>query len=379
MSRLMSTHLSRTLGVEAALLVLVLGVAALLSSLPPARDTAARNLRASQSPAAMSVLVESANLNISFGVTPNRVGDNTLLLELTDTRGNTVLEEAQVTVRLFRLDQAVTTEPLRLQPQGPGRYAAASTALSIVGAWHARVTLYLPGQSSIDIDYLFRVAGAPTGQPALLSSMAAFLTGREPELPRTGPLVPPDASEQAGLELLQQADASMNRLTSLYECNNINGVVTLLEYSAPDRMAYTVRGGGSSVIVGMEQWHRRGESAWQTQPRGSSFRFPEFSYAEGAQGVRWEASTLIDTRLNHLISFYSPQDDADYLFWIDDQSHRLNRLVMNVPPSHYMVSAFGGFNEPNPLQAFHAPEELAEFSAPAAPESQREVCDDYLP
>ncbi|MFQ6028946.1 MAG: CopD family protein, partial [Dehalococcoidia bacterium] len=361
---------------EMACLAVILALTSLLSSLPLAKDTLARSTRASEAPAAMPVFVEPLGLNVSFGVTPNRVGDNTLLLELTDSPGDPIATPAQVTARLSRLDGEVATEPLRLLSQSPGQYAAASNALSIVGAWNARVTVSVPGRQPVAIDYLFRVAGAPEEPTSIISGIAGFLSGGEPELPRTGPLVPPDSRADLGRRLLQQADASMNQLASLHECNNINGVVTVLNYSAPDGMQYTVRGGGASIISGDRRWYRRGEAPWQAQPRSSAFQFPDFRYSQGAQGVRWEASLTINDRLNHLVSFYSPRDDADYVFWIDAENHRINRLIMNVPPSHYMVSVFTEFDQGLPLITPGGPEGASLSSAPIA---VRVVCDDYLP
>lgn len=188
--------------------------------------------------------------------------------------------------------------------------------------------------------------------------------------------MPSGAEARAGLELLRQADDSMNRLSSLRECNNINGVVTVLDYMAPDRMRYAVAGGGVSIIDGDRQWYRRGDAAWQLQPRGAAFRFPEFRYADDAVGVRKEGEHRLIGRPHEVVSFYSPRDDADYWLRIDSADHRISRLLMNVPPSHYMASTFDGFDGPEGVPTPTGPEDRS-VTVPPVPESV--PCFSYLP
>ena len=137
----------------------------------------------------------------------------------------------------------------------------------------------------------------------------------------------------------------MNLIESARECNNINGIITLLDYNAPDRMRYFVEGGGESIIAGDSQWYRRDDTNWLPQTRNETFQFPDFDYSSDASGVRLEGDHEIEGKLHQVVSFYSPGDDAEYWFWIDDETGLLSRLVMNVPPSHYMVSVFDRFNE----------------------------------
>ena len=326
----------------------------------------------------MAVLAD-AGLNVTLGVTPNRVGSNTFILELTDGLGNPVDVSSEAAVRIFRLDQGirdVLVDTFVLEPDEPGTLSAKSDVLSIVGTWAAQVGLAVEGHEDLTIDYVFRVADRARQRPSPLNDMVHFLTGRRPELPRTGPLVPSGARSAEGHALLQQADAAMNRLSSLRERNNINGTITLPDYNAPGRMRYAVIGGGESVIDGDRQWYRRDDSPWRDQPRTAGFRFPEFRYADDPAGVRIEGVHQLAGRPHHLVSFYSARDDAEYWFWIDEETRHLSRLVMNVPPSHYMVSIFDGHDDTEEIPVPRGPDDRS-IAAPAVPE--KVSCQSYLP
>ena len=148
----------------------------------------------------------------------------------------------------------------------------------------------------------------------------------------------------------------------------------MLDFNAPDRLRYSLAGGSESIIAGDQQWYRRGDSPWQLQSRNDQFRFPDFRYAEGATGLRMEGTHLLEGRPHHLVSFYSPRDDADYWFWIDAEQYNIGRLLMNVPPSHYMVSIFDEFDGPRRITS---PVETEDATVPAVPETL--PCEKYLP
>lgn len=135
-------------------------------------------------------------------------------------------------------------------------------------------------------------------------------------------------------------------------------------------------GGGMSIIDGDRQLYRRGDAPWQVQSRSAAFRFPDFGYSKDAKGVRAEGDQDLNGRSHSVVSFYSPRDDADYWFWIDSESHRISRLLLNVPPSHYMVSIFDGFDETEDVAVPSGPEDIS-TTVPAIPKSV--PCQSYLP
>ena len=361
---------------EVTLALVILLMTALLANLPLARDAIDQKASANEAPMAMPVLLEEREVNVTFAITPNQVGINGFLLELHDPLGNPIEEGALVAVRFSRLDQDISGDTLILKPRGPGQFSAKSDVLSIVGTWVATVTIATGQDSPLTIDYLVRVPDRTQNRKPVITGIIDFLSGREPELPGTGPLVASGADAEAGLTLLRRADSSMNLLRSVHECNNINGVVTLLGYDAPERMRYAVKGGGESIISGNRQWYSRSGTPWRFQLRNSGFRFPSFTYADDAEGVRMEGNHQIEGRLHHVVSFYSPRDDADYWFWIDAETYRIGQLVMNVPPSHYMVSIFDDFDAgegiPIPSDTGDHPARLSSFP-------ERVSCQSYLP
>lgn len=361
---------------EVTLALMIFVMTALLANLPVGRVALTQVTKASESPLAMPVLIESHGLNVIFGITPNQVGTNTFLLDLTDALGNPIERSADATVRLSRPDRDMSVDPLVLRAEGSGQFSAKSAVLSIVGSWVASLSLMFDNEDSVTIDYLFRIPDRQQERRSIGSGLIDFILGREPKLPRTGPLVPKGAEAEAGREILRLADGSMNGLSSLHECNNINGVVTLLDYAAVDRMRYAVVGGGEAIIEGDRQWYRRGDAPWEYQARSEEFRFPDFRYAESVTGVRSEGIHHLNGRPHHLVSFYSQRDDSDYWFWIDTENYRIGRLVMNVPPSHYMVSVFDRFDKSGGILVPTSPEDL-----PASVRTEREtvICDDYLP
>ena len=361
---------------EVILALVIFGLTAVLANLPLGRDEIARSTEADEVPMAMPVLVESHGLNVTLGITPNQVGSNTFLVGLADGLGNTVEGTAEVTLQLSRLDQDIQMEPLVLKPRGRGQYSDGSDALSIVGTWVGGVTIVTEEDSPLTIRYVFRVAGHSQRRVPFVRGIVEFLAGKEPELPRTGPLVSAGADAEAGIALLRRGDASMNSLTSLHECNNINGIITVLDYNSPDRLRYAVLGGGESIIDGSHQWYRRGNAPWRLQQRNEAFSFPDFRYADDATGVRIEGSHLLDNRPHRLVSFYSPRDDAEYWFWIDAENYRISRLLMNVPPSHYMVSIFDDFDGPEVISAPSGTEDDS-VTVPLIPKTV--PCQNYLP
>ena len=373
-------RVSRRLGLlvqgEVSFALMIFLMTALLANLPVASDAVTRKGSASEAPMAMPVLLEDQGINVIFGITPNRVGTNGFHLELLDAIGAPVRSDSSIIVQFSRLDQNISGEVLLLEPQGGGRYSASSDVLSIVGTWLATATIFTPESAPMAIDYLFRVADRTEESPNILRGIIDLLTGREPELDRTGPLVAPGSGAERGLELLVRSDVEMNLIESASECNNINGVITLLDYNAPDRMRYFVEGGGESIIVGDSQWYRRDDAAWRAQTRNEAFQFPDFDYSSDATGVRLEGDHEINGRRHQVVSFYSPGDDAEYWFWIDSEVGLISQLVMNVPPSHYMVSVFDQINEGDPIQVPTGPED---DSIDPHAISETASCRNYLP
>ena len=193
---------SRRLGLlvqgEVSFALMIFLMTALLANLPVARDAATRKGSASEAPMAMPALLEDQGINIVFGITPNRVGTNGFHLELLAAIGAPVQSQAPIIVQFFRPDQDLFGDVLILESDGEGRYSASSDVLSIVGTWLATVTIYTPDGAPVAVDYLFRVADRSDERPNILRGIIDLVTGREPELERTGPIVSAGPGAETG-------------------------------------------------------------------------------------------------------------------------------------------------------------------------------------
>ena len=112
---------------EVFLALLAFLMTALLANLPLARTAVAASSAASEAPMAMPVLVESQGMNVTFGISPNRVGPNSFLLDLTDTAGNPVSRNTEAAVKISRLGDDLPLDALHLKPTGPGQFPPRAT------------------------------------------------------------------------------------------------------------------------------------------------------------------------------------------------------------------------------------------------------------
>ena len=103
---------------------------------------------------AMPVFFEDLGVNLTVGVTRNRVGTNGFHLEMTDRLGNPVAARFPPTVHFSRLDQQISVEPVLLEPNGNGRYYAKSDVLGIVGSWVANVSAKTQQGDAVEAEYL---------------------------------------------------------------------------------------------------------------------------------------------------------------------------------------------------------------------------------
>ena len=362
----------RVISAEAGVGVAVIFVAAFIVNLEPGRDSLSERLSISNMPVAMPAYLPRSGLNATLGVSPNQVGLNTFVLRLEDKNGQPPKLPGEPSIRLHRLDSRVSVPEFPLKPSGQGRYVGTSKALTVVGTWVASLSLG-NGES---VDYAFRVALPLREESNPVKSFWTFISGRERAVPKTASLVPGSDDSQAALEVVRSADKSMNQLKNLAECNNINGTITRLRYGAPDRLYYKVDGGGESVVQGGRQWLREDNGEWSERARAAGFIFPDFTYAQDGINVRHEGIHSIDDRPHHLISLYSLRDRAEYWFWIDLSTHFLRRLVMNITPSHYMVSVFLNPAETEQIAPPERGERIADYRSLV---DFPEQCDRYLP
>ncbi|MGE0134296.1 MAG: copper resistance protein CopC [Dehalococcoidia bacterium] len=133
--------LRRLVAVEIALALLVIGAAAGLTSLEPARQVQSREEQ--RSALRFGETVEGTQIDGEVG--PGTVGANRIAVRLADRSGDAVGDASQVTVRLRYLDRDLSPIEVSATSVGGGRYEAPATVLSIAGAWQIEVDVSRPG------------------------------------------------------------------------------------------------------------------------------------------------------------------------------------------------------------------------------------------
>ncbi|HLG72057.1 MAG TPA: copper resistance protein CopC [Chloroflexota bacterium] len=127
--------LSRTLPLEALLVVAVLAVTGLLTNLPPAN--------AAGSPDAQ--IKTMGDTRVMFEIVPLRVGPNLFQVTL-ESKGKPVDNAEKVELQLTMLDMDMGQSVIDLQPKGNGVYSAEGDTMSMSGRWQIDLLLRLPGQ-----------------------------------------------------------------------------------------------------------------------------------------------------------------------------------------------------------------------------------------
>ena len=156
---------------EVALGIMVLGVAAILTGLSPARDELARQASGETS-GPVDRQVTANGLNARIQISPAVLGVNRLAVQLPDTDPSQV-ERVQLT--LTYLDSELGSQPVVL-PQSstsPDTWETTSPLLSQAGTWQAEMLVRRTGQDDARTALRFSVA-APGGssQPAPVVSSA---------------------------------------------------------------------------------------------------------------------------------------------------------------------------------------------------------------
>ncbi|HVU76183.1 MAG TPA: hypothetical protein VHC67_01285 [Gaiellaceae bacterium] len=108
---------------------------------------------------------------------------------------------------------------------------------------------------------------------------------------------------------------------------------------APDRVAYSVSGGGAAVIVAGRRWDRRGpEGGWSETVQDPPIRQPRPFWAAVA-----DAHVLEDRGDTEVVSFFDPRNSAWFRVELELRTKRTLRLDMYAT-AHFMHDAYVGFD-----------------------------------
>ena len=129
--------LRRLVSGEVALAVLVLASVAVLTSLEPARQVAAREGRGV--PDSLRFQDSAEGTTVALEVRPGRVGPNDLSVTLTDRLGDPIDDATEVSLRVVYLDADLGETAATAAHTGGGVYVLEGARLSIAGPWQVEV------------------------------------------------------------------------------------------------------------------------------------------------------------------------------------------------------------------------------------------------
>ncbi|MBT3943266.1 MAG: c-type cytochrome [Chloroflexi bacterium] len=158
--------LTRTVIGEAAIAVIVLLLAGLMTSMEPARQVAAREGRGLPDGFVDDTISE--NVAIDVAVEPAKTGQNKVQVTLTDRRGVPVTDATDVRVRLSFLEQDLGELPVPLVDAGNGVWVMDGAVIALVGVW--QIEAEVTRLSGFDARAAFRfevLAGAGSNSDAI--------------------------------------------------------------------------------------------------------------------------------------------------------------------------------------------------------------------
>jgi hypothetical protein len=117
-------------------------------------------------------------------------------------------------------------------------------------------------------------------------------------------------------------------------------VVSHWQAVAPDRLAYTIPGGASAVIIGGKRWDRQAGGKWIESPQTVPVRqpVPVWQSAVDAHVVGQSATAW-------RITFFDPRTPAWFEIAVDRKTGRTTDLRMTTT-AHFMHERYGPFDAP---------------------------------
>ena len=154
--------------------------------------------------------------------------------------------------------------------------------------------------------------------------------------------VPNDAPDATGL--VKRATRRFKELRSVRFVQRLassprNHIVTTFTLEAPNRFAYRIHGGASSVVIGARRWDRT--SGQWTSSQSTLFPQPRPDWGE----VVTNAHVLKRTSTTVIVSFLNPSIPAWFTVWFDPRTLRPRELDMTAT-AHFMHDRYADFNAP---------------------------------
>jgi len=326
----LATRFVRSLRVEVSFGVAAILAASVLSLWAPPQ--AAKIV-----PLQLSVAVgdsETAHLVI----TPVRDGSNDVDAWLTDAQGQPASGISTVVAGFSMIERPIDLPDQPLKPVAGNRWSVQDVPLTVQGWWRLNLIFFKGAGTAANAQFYFMIPD-PT--------LAGGLDHR--------------STDAAAQTVFQSALSTMDTLTSMREQQTLgdgigNSVETQYQYASPDKFAYQTSSGGSSISIGLNQWYRQGNGAWERSTRINAFDVPHTltTYYGGATEFTLGRTETLDGEVCQIITFSVPaapgQGAAWYAWWVGTETHQLRREAM-VAGHHYMLNHNYDFNTPITINA----------------------------
>ena len=124
-----------------------------------------------------------------------------------------------------------------------------------------------------------------------------------------------------------------------------NRVVSTFTMVAPDRLAYSIRGGSAAVVIGNRRWDRLRGDRWRRSPQQQPLAVPRPPWGAGVRNAALLGSGRVLGRPVWRVSFLDPAIPAWFEAAIDRRTHRTLAVRMTAA-AHFMRHRYSGFNAP---------------------------------
>lgn len=225
--------------------------------------------------------------------------------------------------------------------------AARVTALSPDNVGVNGLAVTIAGRRAVPCGSGCYRATIPLPPPPRRVSVAIAGRGAPARLPFTLPARWPAPADPALVARTGRVYRSLRTLV-IHErlaSNARNAIHTTYLVEAPNRLAYTIRGGPRAVVIGRRRWDKLPGRKWVRSSQ-EPVRQPEpFWGSDPVRNARLLGTGRVAGRPVRIVSFYDPKLPAWFVLAVDRATGRLLDLHMTAQ-AHFMHHTYSGFDRP---------------------------------
>jgi hypothetical protein len=162
------------------------------------------------------------------------------------------------------------------------------------------------------------------------------------------------ASSRPGAAIVRRASRVYRGLSSLVYLESLRsgpegGILTKWSLDAPDRVAYSIRGGPQAIVIGERRWDRdKPTGPWTRSSQIPALKVPQPAWGQVTTDARVIGQGTVEGRPVWLVTFVNPNTPAWFTAWIDRENYRTLRLRMTAA-SHFMFHRYLEFDRRVPI------------------------------